>query len=161
MGRCWIMLSDGDRFESVTQGIILLIWALPAFAGIQAGVARVDITPKEAIWLAGYASRTHRSVAVRQAIYTKAGALRDDHGSTVVQVTSDLLGFRGHLRRDCGTGAKAVRRIAGSPGVQRFANAFRPRAGERAVNTTYPLEPEDAKRSSIATRSACRIRWSK
>jgi len=71
----------------------MLLAGVPADAAWQAGVARVDITPGEPIWLAGYASRTHPSEGVRQRIFVKALALKDDKGAVTVLVTSDLLGF--------------------------------------------------------------------
>jgi hypothetical protein len=67
--------------------------SLPASAAWQAGVARVDITPTEPIWLAGYGARTHSSEGIRQHIFAKALALQDDQGSLTVLVSSDLLGF--------------------------------------------------------------------
>jgi neutral ceramidase len=66
--------------------------ALPAQA-LQAGVASVDITPKESIWLGGYGARTHPSQGIRQHIFAKALALRGDDGTTAILVTADLLGF--------------------------------------------------------------------
>jgi len=67
--------------------------SLPAVAAIQAGVATLDITPKESIWLGGYAARTKPSQGVRQRIFAKALALRDENGATAVLVTADILGF--------------------------------------------------------------------
>jgi len=72
---------------------MLLAVSLPASAAWQAGVARVDITPTENIWLAGYGARTHPSDGVRQHIFVKALALQDDQGTRSVLVSSDLLGF--------------------------------------------------------------------
>jgi hypothetical protein len=46
--------------------VILLAAAQMWGAGLRAGVARKEITPREAIWMSGYASRNHASVAVRQ-----------------------------------------------------------------------------------------------
>ncbi|MCC6589941.1 MAG: neutral/alkaline non-lysosomal ceramidase N-terminal domain-containing protein [Bryobacterales bacterium] len=63
-------------------------------AAWQAGVAAVDITPRESIWMAGYAARTKPSEGVRQPIWAKALALRDDSGRTAVIVTLDLVGIR-------------------------------------------------------------------
>jgi hypothetical protein len=63
-------------------------------AGWKAGVAAVDITPSESIWLAGYASRTKPSESVRQKIYAKALAILDDAGTTSVIITLDLVGIR-------------------------------------------------------------------
>ena len=59
----------------------------------KAGVATVDITPRESIWLAGYGMRTKPSEGVLRNIYVKALALQDESGATTVLVTSDLLGF--------------------------------------------------------------------
>jgi hypothetical protein len=59
----------------------------------KAGVAKVDITPDEPIWLAGYGARTRPSEGVLQKIYVKALALSDPSGAVSVLVSSDLLGF--------------------------------------------------------------------
>ncbi len=64
---------------------------------MQAGVAALDITPKESIWLGGFAARTKPSQGVRQRIFAKALALRDEKGMTAVLVTADLLGFTREL----------------------------------------------------------------
>jgi neutral ceramidase len=60
----------------------------------QAGAASVDISPREPIWLAGYAARTRPSESVREPIHTKALALRDEAGKLFVAVTIDLVGIR-------------------------------------------------------------------
>ncbi len=76
------------------RALLLLVVSLAAFAQEwKAGVARVDITPAESIWLAGYASRTKPSEGVEQRLYAKALALQDGDGAVSVIVTSDLLGF--------------------------------------------------------------------
>ena len=59
----------------------------------KAGLASVDITPTEPIWLAGYAARTHPSEGAVHPIYAKALALEDSRKNRLVIVTSDLLGF--------------------------------------------------------------------
>src|ERR1043166_6735340 len=60
----------------------------------QAGAAAVDITPRESIWLAGYAARTKPAESVREAIHAKALALKDDAGQVSVVVKIDLVGIR-------------------------------------------------------------------
>ena len=57
----------------------------------RAGAARVCITPREPVWLAGYAARTHPSTGVALDLWAKALAMEDSHGSRVVIVTMDLL----------------------------------------------------------------------
>jgi neutral ceramidase len=60
-------------------------------APFRAGVARVCISPKEPVWLAGYAARVHPSTGVANDLWAKALAIQDARGSTVVIVTMDLL----------------------------------------------------------------------
>ena len=62
-------------------------------AGLEAGVARVKITPPTPFWMSGYAARTHPSEGVEQELWAKALALRDGRGGRLVLVTSDLIGL--------------------------------------------------------------------
>ena len=81
---------------SLTASLLIALgMARPATAQYRwrAGVARVDITPRESIWLAGYGARTKPSEGVLEPIYAKALALQDETGAITVLVTSDLLGF--------------------------------------------------------------------
>ena len=76
--------------------IFLLFNATSASAGTKgwrAGVARAAITPKEPIWMAGYAIRDHPSEGVLVDLWAKALALEDAKGEKVVLVTTDLLGI--------------------------------------------------------------------
>src|SRR3954463_16799759 len=102
----------------LAAAFLTFLGILPAAGAIQAGVARVDVTPEESIWLAGFARRTHRSEGVRMHIFAKALALRDEHGSTVVLVTSDLLGFTGALSDDIAA------RVQKQVGISRDRLAF-------------------------------------
>ena len=52
--------------------LLLALAAVPlSAAGIRAGVARVDITPRGPIWMSGYASRNHPSEGVRQNLWAR------------------------------------------------------------------------------------------
>src|SRR5688572_8637956 len=59
----------------------------------KAGLAAVDITPTEPIWLAGYGARTKPSQGVIAPIFAKALVLEDPRGSRLVIIGSDILGF--------------------------------------------------------------------
>ena len=72
---------------------LLISLTSSAFAGWQAGAAKVDITPTEAVPLAGYGGKTRMSERVEHPIWIKALALRDDAGATSVLVTADLVGL--------------------------------------------------------------------
>ncbi|MBD2704098.1 neutral/alkaline non-lysosomal ceramidase N-terminal domain-containing protein [Spirosoma sp. BT702] len=62
-------------------------------AGWKAGVSRVIITPKQPIWMAGFAVRTHPADGTLHDLWAKALALEDETGKQAVFVTTDLLGF--------------------------------------------------------------------
>ncbi len=98
----------------------LFLLAVPLFGGWKAGVATVDITPKEPVWLAGYAARTRPSEGATQHIFVKALALEDDTGAVSVLVTSDLLGFNAQMS---GVVAGQVKQKYGIPRERLIFNA--------------------------------------
>lgn len=57
------------------------------------GVAKVDITPKDTMWMAGYSSRTEPARGTLHPIWAKALALEDSLGQRAVLVTLDLVGI--------------------------------------------------------------------
>ena len=59
----------------------------------QVGVAQVDITPTNSLWLAGYASRDHAAEGTLHKLWAKALAVEDESGNRGVLVTTDILGF--------------------------------------------------------------------
>jgi len=59
----------------------------------KAGVGKADITPKMAMPMAGFASRTHSSEGTLHPIWAKALVLEDTNGKKAVMISSDLLGF--------------------------------------------------------------------
>jgi hypothetical protein len=74
---------------------ILAMEGLAQTSGWQAGAAAVAITPGEPVWLAGYANRTKPHESIRQPIYAKALAIRDEAaGTTSLIITLDLVGIR-------------------------------------------------------------------
>src|SRR5690242_19465816 len=62
-------------------------------ADFRVGVAKVDITPPEPIYLSGYAARTHPSSGAATRLYAKALAIEDRHHARAVIVTTDLIGL--------------------------------------------------------------------
>jgi len=73
--------------------IILLLAASLAAQDWKAGVAQVDITPNEPIWMSGYAARKKPSEGVILPLHAKALALDDGRGGRVVFVTTDIIGY--------------------------------------------------------------------
>lgn len=61
--------------------------------GWKAGVAKVQITPENNVWMGGYASRTHGADGKIQDLWAKALAFEDANGKQAVLVSTDLIGF--------------------------------------------------------------------
>ncbi|MBC8153034.1 MAG: neutral/alkaline non-lysosomal ceramidase N-terminal domain-containing protein [Bacteroidetes bacterium] len=108
----------------------------------KAGVARTVITPKQSIWLGGYASRTHVSEGKLHELWAKALALEDGTGKRAVLVTTDLLGFpkaisdriRDQLKQTEGLGRDQI-----------ILNSSHTHSGpvlENALMDVYPLNGE-------------------
>ncbi len=89
--------------------LVLLLVSLAAWAAdYRAGTARIDITPRGAIWLAGYPGREHPSTGVAQRLYARAVAIEDGRGGHVVVVAVDLFGITRQLADEvCARAAKA------------------------------------------------------
>ncbi len=60
----------------------------------KAGVARINITPDESMWMAGYAFRDHASEGKLTDLWAKALVLEDASGKRAVLVSTDLVGIR-------------------------------------------------------------------
>lgn len=85
-------------FCTFITSLFLLLGYFPGFAqgsnkGWKAGVSSVIITPKHALWMAGYANRTKPSEGTLIDLWAKALALEDENGKRVVLVTADLVGI--------------------------------------------------------------------
>jgi hypothetical protein len=106
----------------------------------KAGVAVVDITPSQPVWMAGYAARKKPSEGVARPLHAKALVLEDARGRRVAIITSDLLGFRREV-------AEAIaQRIGKKYGLGRDAILFNsshthsaPVVGDMLIDM-YPLD---------------------
>lgn len=76
-----------------------LLLAQKASAQWRASVAKVDITPKFPMWMAGFASRTGPSEGTIHPIWSKALAIQDSENNTAVLITSDLSGMPRDMSR--------------------------------------------------------------
>ncbi|GGG73936.1 hypothetical protein GCM10007415_01670 [Parapedobacter pyrenivorans] len=61
--------------------------------GWKAGVAKLTITPREPMWMAGYSARTKPAEGKEHELWAKALVLEDIKGKQVVMVATDVLGF--------------------------------------------------------------------
>ncbi len=59
----------------------------------QAGIAKVDITPAQSMWMSGYASRDKPAQGTIHQLWAKAVVLQDPAGHQLVLITLDLVGI--------------------------------------------------------------------
>lgn len=126
-------------FGAVEQGQI----------GWKAGVARVKITPKHSMWLAGYGSRSHPSTGTLVDLWAKALALEDANGEQAVLVTMDLLGIpkqlSDHIRNQ-------LERKFGLSKAQIILNSSHTHTGPvltGALVDIYPIKPHSHQQQLI------------
>ena len=63
----------------------------------QAGVAAIDMTPENSLWMAGFAARTQASQGTALPLHAKALALKCGTDPVAVLVTTDLLGLTARI----------------------------------------------------------------
>jgi hypothetical protein len=107
-------------FYRVALGVCLgLLWACPPVAaqggGWKAGAAKVNITPRELMWMSGYGARTKPAEGKLTDLWAKALALEDPAGRRAVLVTMDLVGI------DRGLSVEVCRELKAKYGLPREA----------------------------------------
>lgn len=112
----------------------------------QVGVAKVAITPKEPLWLAGYASRDKPSEGAQHDIWLKAVAFGLDRGkASAVVVTADLLGFTAPMRLQICEQAKVKYGLEKSQVMLCASHTHS--APVVGAETMYPMSDEQRKRN--------------
>lgn len=90
------MKKTSDTYKSKCLSFVIVIvvlsnvWCASSFAAINAGSARIDITPPVGVWLSGYAHRNKPSDAIEDPLFAKAIVLDDTHTKIAI-VSTDLL----------------------------------------------------------------------
>jgi hypothetical protein len=114
--------------------------------GWKAGTARVVITPKQSMWMAGYGARNKPSEGVLHDLWAKALVLEDPAGKKILLVTMDLCGI------DRGLSNTVRDTLKARFGLDRDQIALAsshthtgPVVGHNLI-TMYPLDDEQAKR---------------
>ena len=111
--------------------------------GWKAGVARVVVTPDQAVWLAGYGTKRVPDGKLHD-LWAKALSLEDRHGRRAVMITTDFQGVPKSMSD------RVFDRLKSEHGLERrqvmltFShNHCGPRLGEDLVDY-YPVDPEQA-----------------
>ena len=113
--------------------------AAVAAAGWKAGASKVNITPQEPLWMAGYAARTHAADGKLTDLWAKALWLEDARGKAAVLVTLDLIGL------DRAMSGSICRRLQQQFGLQRDQIALCPshtHSGPVVAQNLRPLHLE-------------------
>ncbi|MCS7023298.1 MAG: neutral/alkaline non-lysosomal ceramidase N-terminal domain-containing protein [Bryobacteraceae bacterium] len=108
----------------------------------RAGSARVDITPGEPIWMAGFAARNRPSEGVATRLWAKALAVEDGSRGKAVIVTTDLIGLSRNISE---TVAARVAQQYGLPRSRLLLNSSHTHSGpvvKANLMTMYFLTPE-------------------
>src|ERR1035438_98080 len=120
--------------------VVLALSAAAAMAGaeLRAGAARVAITPRVSIWLAG---RNHASDSVAGEIYARALALDDGAGGRAVLIATDLAGLPRSLTERV---AADIMKARGLERSQIVFNSSHTRNAPLVKGLQTALEPADA-----------------
>jgi neutral ceramidase len=107
-------------FSRVALGVCVgFLWACPPAVaqggGWKAGAAKVNITPRELMWMSGYGARTKPAEGKLTDLWAKALALEDPTGRRAVLVTMDLVGI------DRGLSVEVCRELKAKYGLPREA----------------------------------------
>ncbi len=97
-------LATRSRIPFVVSAFLAFVF-ISAFGGTafaarpewKVGLAKIAITPRGPLWMAGYSARTKPSEGTELELHAKALALQDRTGRRAVLVTTDMLGFPGSL----------------------------------------------------------------
>jgi hypothetical protein len=119
----------------------------------KAGVAKADITPRESLWMAGFAARKQASQGTAQPLHVKALAFDDGGGRPAVLVTVDLLGVTREMSARI---AEQVSRRHRLPRARLLINASHTHCGpvvDGLLSVAYDLDAAQLARIRDYTRA--------
>lgn len=87
-------------FLTVAIGLLAATLGFAAEPGWKAGFAAEAITPKQPMWMSGYASRTAPADGSETELWAKAAVIEDAAGKRAVLVTLDLVGISREVSLD-------------------------------------------------------------
>lgn len=114
----------------------------------KAGVSKIDITPKDPIWMAGYGGRDHPSEHVIHPIWIKALALEDVSGKQAVLITADLLAMPKGLSDQIRSGLKERYGLEKSQIIINSSHTHSGPVLENSLSDIYPMNEEQKDRVS-------------
>lgn len=114
--------------------------------GWKAGVSSTVITPKQSMWMAGYASRTEPAQGILHDLWAKALVLEDSLGKQAVLITTDILGMTKEIT---GRIKSRLHEEYGLSTAQIMINSSHTHSGpvlQNALFDIYPLDEDEKKK---------------
>ena len=132
------------RAESLCIIGLVVLWSSPAQAvEWRAGIARTEITPREPLWMAGYAARKRPAEGSVHPLWAKALVLEGQRGGRVVIVTADSIGFTRKMYDTVGDRAHALTGISPERILLNASHTHcGPVLGAAAPDVTYGLDKQ-------------------
>ena len=112
----------------------------------QVGIARVDITPNDTLWLAGYAARDHAAEGTLHQLWAKAFAVKDQYGNRGVIITTDLLGLPKNISDNIIARCKEKYQLERSQIILSSSHTHTGPVLRESLYIIYSLSDEDIKR---------------
>jgi hypothetical protein len=137
--------------QSVTFILLCSIITLSGFTAIaekannkgwKAGVSSVVITPKQPMWMAGYANRDRPSEGKLVDLWAKALALEDENGKQLVIVTADLVGIPKELSNHIRDQMESKFRLTRSQVIINTSHTHTGRLLTNALTDIYPVNAD-------------------
>lgn len=119
----------------------------------KAGVARSVITPKESLWMAGYAARDRAAEGTLNELMAKALVLEDQDGQRAVLVSTDLVGIPQRISDHIKASLQEKFNLTKAQVLLNSSHTHSGPVLEDALTDIYPLD--DLQRATIAKYS----RW--
>ncbi len=131
-------------FMIVLVGLLIFpALSVSAQKGWKAGVARTAITPKEHMWMAGFAARNKPSEGTLHELWLKALALEDQNGYRSILITGDVIGFFKNISDEI---RDEIGKKHGLNRAQIILNSSHTHSGpvldNASLDIIYPMAPE-------------------
>lgn len=120
----------------------------------KAGIATADITPREPIWMAGYAARKGPSQGVAQPLHAKALALEDSRSGRCVIVTTDLLGLPSAVAEPI---AESIRTRFGLERARIVLSSSHTHSGPVVRESLIAMYPMDASQAEVVKKYTAQL----
>ena len=143
--------------KMVFRWLFLLVLTTDVFGqsppeGWKAGVAKTVITPKQQMWMGGFASRNHPSEGTLHDLWAKAIALEDASGKKALMITMDLVGIPKTLSDHVRDQIKAKYGLGREQVMLSTSHTHSGPVLEHALTDIYPLDEAQTGKISSYSR---------